>query len=122
MAQMNGKTPEVMANEIINAAVIDKAATISGTSFQKLETITRYDNRDKINAKGENWYTKNSERLITDSLETLITNRAKALKAYVDKKDNDDKRKSFLDLVARGLEYKEAVEKTGYNPDFDTKK
>jgi hypothetical protein len=122
MADMNGKSPAVMANDIIKAATEDKSVDISGTTYQKLEKIVRYDNRDKIQGKGETWFVKNQTRLTEESLDTLISNREKALTKYLDKKDNDDKRKSFLDLIARGVDYKKAVVDTGYNPDMDTEK
>ena len=120
--EKNGtQTPEQMAKDIVKAATEDKLVEISGTAFQRLDTITRYDNRDKIQGKGENWFIKNHQRLVTDSLDTLIRNRDKALRMYLEKKDNDDRRESFLDLVARGMSYKEACDKTGYNPDLDKK-
>jgi len=122
MADMNGKSPAVMANDIIKAAVTDHEVSISGTTFQKLMKIVRYDNRDKIQGKGETWFTKNEDRLTEESLDTLIVNREKALTKYLDKKDNDDKRKSFLELIARGEDYKKACDFTGYNPDLDTEK
>lgn len=111
MATMNGKSPEVMANEIINAAVLDKEVTISGTAHQKLLTVVRYLNRDKIQARSEAWFNSNVDRLTTETVETLVTAREKAIVDYLAKKEQDEKAESFRLLVAKGIAIPEAYAK-----------
>lgn len=102
MAQLNGKSPEVMANEIINAAVESLEIELPGTSKPQVETIVRYLNRDKISARGETWFNKNYPTLVTDAVTELVKARCKAITDYLAKKEQDDKSKSFRELVARG--------------------
>ena len=107
MATMNGKTPEVMANEIIGD-LNDRELSVSGTSFQKLATVVRYLNRDKIAARGEVWFRKNETNLITDAMETLINAREKAIVDYQAKKELADKNQALNKLVARGIKVEDA--------------
>ena len=111
MALLNGKTAEELASEIVNDAVEDKLVSISGTAFQKLETIVRYLNRDKIQARGQAWFDKNVDMLTTDAMETLINAREKAIVDYLAKKELNDKDEAFRTLVARGVSVKEAYDK-----------
>lgn len=111
MALLEGKTAEAIAKEIINDAVEDKLVSISGTAFQKLETVVRYLNRDKIQARGVVWFERNVESLTTDALETLINAREKAIVDYLAKKELNDKDEAFRTLVARGINVQEAYKK-----------
>jgi hypothetical protein len=111
--------PKVMANEIINAAVGDVTVEINGVVAQRLEVVIRYLNRDKISARGERWFTKNHDSLMTDAVEELINARSKAITKYQDKKENDGKRELFLVLLTKGISFKDAVQQSGYNPDMD---
>lgn len=112
MATLNGITPEQMAREIVNNAVESKMIEISGTSFQKLETVVRYLNRDKISARGEGWFKKHFDSLTSDAVETLVTAREKAIVDYQNKKELQDKDELFRTLLARGtaieVAYKDA--------------
>jgi hypothetical protein len=114
LTQENGdvKTPDQLAKEIVNSAIESKMIEISGTSFQRLETITRYLNRDKISARGENWFKKNFDSLVTDAVETLVIAREKAINDYMDKKELQAKDELFRTLLARGtaieVAYKDA--------------
>lgn len=103
MATMNGLTPQQMAKDIINGAVESKMIEISGTSFQKLETVVRYLNRDKISARGDNWFKKNFDSLTSDAVETLVTAREKAITDYQNKKELQDKDELFRTLMSRGV-------------------
>lgn len=105
------KTPEEMAKTIINEAIEDKLVSVSGTSHQKLEVVVRYLNRDKIQARGENWFTSNHDVLFTDAVETLIAARAKAITDYLNKKEQSDKDEAFRQLVARGISVPDAYSK-----------
>src|SRR3977135_3656592 len=77
MATMNGVTPEQLAKEIIADTVESKMIDMSGTAFQKLETVVCYLNRDKIAARSQAWYKKNFDSLVTDAVETLVSAREK---------------------------------------------
>jgi hypothetical protein len=111
MPTLEGKTPEQIAKEIINDAVEDKLVSVSGTAFQKLETVVRYLNRDKIQARGQVWFDRNVDMLTTDAMETLINAREKAIVDYLAKKELNDKDEAFRTLVARGINVQEAYKK-----------
>jgi len=101
-----------IAKDIVNAANESKMIEISGTSFQRLETVVRYLNREKIAARGDNWFKKNFDSLVTDSIETLITAREKAINDYMDKKELAAKDELFRVLMSKGtaieVAYKDA--------------
>lgn len=111
MATMNGQTPEQIAKAIVESAVEDVVISISGTANQKLTTVVRYLNRDKIQARGENWFKKNEEMLTSDAVETLINAREKAIVDYLKKKEQEEKDAAFRELVAKGITVKEAYDK-----------
>lgn len=119
MALLEGKTPEQLAKDIVSNAVESVMIEMSGTASQKLETVVRYLNRDKISARGENWFRKNHDSLVTDAIEELVNARSKAINKYQDKKENDGKRELFLMLLTKGIAFKDAVTQSGYNPDMD---
>src|SRR5258706_7787095 len=104
MALLEGKTPETIAKEMINDAVESQMVEIAGTTAQKLATVVRYLNRDKISARGENWFRKNSDSLTTDAIETLVTAREKAITDYQNKKEVQAKDELFRTLCARGVD------------------
>lgn len=109
--ESQNKTPEQIAKEIIESATTDILIEISGTAAQKLETVVRYLNRDKIQARGENWFKKNHDLLVTDAVEELVKAREKAITDYLKKKEQSDKDEAFRDLVARGIAITEAYTK-----------
>lgn len=111
--ESQNKTPEQQAKEIINAAIESKLVEISGTCNQKLETVVRYLNRDKIQARGETWFNKNHDALVSDAVETLINAREKAITDYLNKKEQESKDELFRNLVARGVDIPTAY-KTAY--------
>jgi hypothetical protein len=114
MPLLEGKTPEQIAKEIVSEAVESAMLEISGTANQKLEVVVRYLNRDKIQARGENWFTKNFDALRSNAVETLIESREKAITDYLDKKEQAAKDDLFRSLIARGVKVEEAY-KAAYN-------
>lgn len=105
------KTPEQLAAE---ALLKDQLVTVSGTAYQKLETIVRYLNRNKIQARGENWFNKNADILFQDGMEKLIEAREKAIVDQLKKQEQAEKDEAFRGLVARGITITEAYAKV-YN-------
>ena len=103
------QTPEELAHEIMTDAVKSEVVEITGTSFQKLEKITKYANRDLIQMRGENYYKKNSDLFRREVLQKLIEDKADAISNYLDKKEQDAKQKLFLKLVASGMSKEEAA-------------
>lgn len=114
MALLEGKTPEKLAKDIVSDAVESVMIEMSGTASQKLETVVRYLNRDKISARGENWFRKNHDSLVTDAIETLVSAREKAITDYQNKKEIMAKDELFRTLVARGIPVAQA-EKEAYH-------
>src|ERR1700675_4130710 len=62
MAELNGKTPAVIAKEIVNDAVTPATLIIDGVCSQHLDTLARKENKDAIEARGENFWVKNRDR------------------------------------------------------------
>jgi predicted nucleotide-binding protein (sugar kinase/HSP70/actin superfamily) len=81
---------------------------LPGTTKPRLETVVRYLNRDKISARGDTWFKKNYDRLVTDCMIDLVKAREKAITDYLNKKEKDDKAESFRQLIARGTGVPEA--------------
>lgn len=103
MALRNGQTPEEIAKEVIDDATKSRLVEIQGTTFQKLETVVRYLTRDKIQARGENWFVKNHDALLTDTLDILIGSREKAIVDYLAKKEQNEKDEAFRELISKGI-------------------
>lgn len=101
--QVGGKTAQELTKEVM-AAVEDQAVIITASTFSKLDTVTRYLNRERISAKGEGWFKRNYDNLVADTVEVLITGREKQILSYLDKKELQDKDESFRELLARGTE------------------
>lgn len=102
------RKPEDIAKEIIKDAVESLMIELPGTSKLHVETVVRYLNRDKISARGDNWFKKNYDSLVTDCITELVKARCKAINDYLLKKEQDDKSKSFRELIARGTAIPEA--------------
>lgn len=106
------KTPEQLAAE---ALLKDQMVEVSGTAYAKLETIVRYLNRNKIQARGERWFEKNSDILFQDAMEKLIEAREKAIVDQLAKQEQAEKDEAFRGLVARGITITEAYAKVYSN-------
>jgi|SRR5215831_7029806 len=108
MAELNGKTPEQIAKDVIEQATKDVKVSISGTSAQKLEVIVKYLNRDTILTRGENYFKKSVEALTTNALEELIEARHKAIVSYLAKREQEELDKTFHMLRKRGMSVQDA--------------
>jgi len=100
-------TPE----EIAKNAVADKKfdTKMDSSAYDELIKITRYNNRDTINVRGEKYWEKNKMDLINDSLVKLITDRSKALTKYIDKKEQDASMEYFRLLRSKGVSIEDAA-------------
>lgn len=96
------RKPEDITKEIMKELETPIMIELPGTNKPSVETIVRYLNRDKISARGENWFKKNYVALVADAVTELVKARCKAITDYLAKKEQDDKSKSFRELVARG--------------------
>ena len=105
--QVGGKTAQEITKEVM-ASTEDTMLTISGLANTKLETVVRYLNREKISARGDAWFRRNHDNLVTDAVEQLISAREKAITSYLDKKELQEKDEAFRELVARGTVANEA--------------
>jgi hypothetical protein len=113
MALLDGKTPEQIAAEIIEAAQKTEVIEISGTANQMLDKLLRYKYAQKIYAEGEKWFEENRDSKATEWLEALI-------KSYYDqrvkadtKKAQDDQLEYVKVLVSRGVNKFKAMEMAG---------
>jgi len=102
------RKPETIAAEIMKEMETSLMIELPGTSKPRVETIVRYLNRDKISARGETWFKKNYDSLVTDCLTELVKAREKAITDYLKKKEENDKGESFRQLIARGVQIPEA--------------
>lgn len=101
-------TPEQIAAAVIADLNTSVMVEINGGVKGQLETVVRYLNKDKIMARGEGWFTKNYNNLSTDAVESLIKTRCKGITDYLAKKEQEDKDKSFRELIAKGQTVPEA--------------
>lgn len=100
LAAQDNKTPEQQAAEAI---LKDELVNVSGTTYEKLTTVVRYLNRDKIQVRGETWFKKNLDILYQDTLTTLVDARHKAIVEGLKKKEDSDLNAAFKMLIKRGL-------------------
>lgn len=109
------KTAEEITKEIMTKVTEDVLITISGTVNENLEALAKYDNRDTIQIRGEKFFEKQKEHLMREVIEKLITDKFKAVKKYLDKKENDAKMQYFLLLRSKGVSLEEAEKMSGIN-------
>lgn len=119
MAEMNGKTPEQIAAEIIKAATEPQMLEISGTANQSLTKILRYANAKKIYVKGEKWFQDNLENLQTEWLEKVIEAQAKQREKLDAKERENDTHEYVRILVSRGVNKFVAMQMAGLISDDD---
>lgn len=113
MAELNGKTPEQIAAEIIKAATESVMIEISGTTAQRLNQILRYANAKKIYVKGEKWFEQQLETLQTEWLEKVIEAQAKQREKLDAKERENDAHEYVKILVSRGVNRFVAMEMAG---------
>lgn len=113
MAELNGKTPEQIAADIIKAATESVMIEIAGTTAQRLEKILRYANAKKIYVKGEKWFQQNLETLQTEWLEKVIEAQAKQREKLDEKERENDAHEYVKILVSRGVNRFVAMEMAG---------
>ncbi len=114
MALLEGKTPEVVAHEIMNQ-LEDQLINIDGMKSTELDSVARYLHRDTIQIKGEKYWEKNKDRLRSEVVEKLIHDRFEAITKYITKKEKDAKMEYFLLLRAKGMNLEDAEKESGIN-------
>lgn len=113
MAELNGKTPEEIAAEIIKAATESQMIEISGVANQNLTKILRYANAKKIYSKGEKWFEDNLETLQTEWAEKVIKSQADQREKLDAKERENDSHEYVRILVSRGVNKYVAMEMAG---------
>lgn len=115
MALLNGQSAEEISKEIIENATKTILLEITGTFDEKLESLTRYQNRDVIQMRSAQWYESNKETLRKEVIEKLIGDKFKAVTDYMSKKEKDAKMAFFLMLRSKGVSLEEAEKTAGIN-------
>jgi hypothetical protein len=113
MAQLDGKTPEQIAAEIIEAAQKSTFVEISGVATQNLEQVLRYKYAKKIYTKGEKWFQANLESFQTEFFETVIEAQYTQRKKLDEKQAEQEKHEYVQLLVSRGINRFKALEMAG---------
>lgn len=113
MATLDGKTPEQLAHDIIEAMQKPVLIEISGVAGQNLEQVLRYKYAKKIYSKGDKWFQQNMESLRTEFLENLIESQYDQRKKMDAKQEEADKFEYVKILVARGINRFKAMEMAG---------
>ena len=108
MALLNGKEPNEIAEEIMEQ-LEDRVIEITGAGFEALTNLARYENRDVIAAKGENWYNKNRDRLEKDTLGDFLVKKARTLDKYLQERRVQQSWELFRLLVSKGVKQDEAM-------------
>jgi hypothetical protein len=113
MAELNGKTPEQIAAEIIKAATETIMIEISGVANQNLTQVLRYKYAKKIYSKGEKWFQQNLETLQTEFVEGIIEAQYTQRQKADVKQEEADKHEYVQMLVSRGINRFKAMEMAG---------
>lgn len=124
MAQLDGKTPEQIAAEIIEAATKSTFVEISGVATQNLEKVLRYKYAKKIYSKGEKWFSANMENLQTEFIEGIIEAQFTQRQKLDEKQAEQEKHEYVQLLVSRGVNRFKAMEMAGLisNADVEAQK
>jgi hypothetical protein len=113
MADMNGKTPEQIAAEIMQAAKTPVLIEINGVAGQNLTALLKYKHARQIYSKGEKWFNDNLEFLRTELIESVIESQydqRKKQDAATAEKEKSDYVKL---LITRGVNRFQALEMAG---------
>jgi|SRR5215475_7531927 len=113
MATLDGKTPEQIAKDIIDAATQATVIEISGVAAQALEQVMRYKYAKKIYSKGEKWFKANLENLQTEFIEKVIEAQYDQRKKLDSKQEEAEKHEYVAILVSRGVNRFKAMEMAG---------
>jgi|SRR5215471_11966005 len=113
MANLDGKTPEQIAAEIIAAATQTTMIEISGVATQNLEQILRYKYSKKIYSKGDKWFQANFENLCTEFFEAVIESQFEQRKKLDAKQAEAEQYEYVQLLVSRGINRFKAMEMAG---------
>ena len=101
------KTPEQLADEIVNAP--DVMLEISDLAFEALTEITRYMKRDVISNRNEKWFTSNADSLRKEVLEKMLLDKNEQIKKYLAERDNAARYDLFRKLIAKGTDVGTAI-------------
>jgi|SRR5580765_200146 len=113
MADLNGKTPEQIAAEIMEAANKPVLIEINGVAGQNLVTLLKYKHAKQIYSKGEKWFNDNLEFLKTQLIEATIESQYDQRKKQDAAQDEKDKRDYVNLLISRGVNRFTAMEMAG---------
>lgn len=113
MAKLDGQTPEQIAKDALKD--VDIMFTVPTVTNEALDTLAKYQARDIINIKGDKYWENNKDRLRTDMLTKLVTDKVEALTKYMTKKEETQALDFYKSLVARGVSREEAMQLSGLN-------
>jgi hypothetical protein len=102
------KSVEDLTDELMES-LEEKSVTISGRAFDDLEVITRYNNRDTIQVRGDKWFDKNHDALVSDVLTQMLTDKARNLSKYLEERRISKAWDLVRDLVSHGVPQNDAI-------------
>ena len=106
--EVGGKSVEELAAEVMGS-IEDRVIEISGAGYQALESLTRYDNRDTIAAKGDRWFETNKDHLEKVTLGDILVKKQKTIDKYLAEREVQQNWELFRTLVARGVDQSSAM-------------
>lgn len=108
MALLEGKTAEVIAEEIMKDATEDVVMEFSSTTYQQITKLARYINRTTIFNRGERAWKENQDAWLRQALEQVVDARHTQLQKQMEKSEKDAANEYFQLLVSRGTPVPEA--------------
>lgn len=113
MAELDGKTPQVIAKDIVKAAFESTMVELSGVRGQELDKIIRYKHSRELYSKGEKHYEKMRDQWRSEFVERVIESTFTQQEKVIAKADLDAKVTYFNLLVSRGTAKDVALEMSG---------
>src|SRR5271155_162266 len=108
MAELNGKTPAVLAKEIVTEAITPQLVEVDGVCSQNLDVLVRKEHRDEIDTRGERFWAKNRERFRNEFLVTMINKQHKQLLKYLSARERTMAQTYYDSLIKSGMSPNEA--------------
>jgi hypothetical protein len=113
MANLEGKTPQTIAAEIVKEATTDIVVKIDGVRGQDLDSLLKYKHAKQIYSKGMKWFNDNLDFLRKDFIENVIESQFDQRKKQDAAQSEKEKHEYYKLLISRGVEKIKALEMAG---------
>lgn len=108
-------TPEEIAAKIIEEMKKTFLVEIDYKTNENLLSLAKYNNRDKIQMRGETYFNKSKDFLMREVIEKLINDKHETIVKYLRDKEKKGRMEYFLLLRSKGMSIEDAEKAAGLN-------